>query len=146
MGIIRKVKVLAEANLAQEINSNKKNFLGISAIKEMLGKMLSPLRRNMGHLVTQEMEKAQEPNNSTFPQSSPASFPATQPKLKKVKAWIGRIKSHPLEEKTRSENVKETQGCTWSMGPDKIHPQVLRESVDEATEPPSIIFENIEVY
>lgn len=33
-----------------------------------------------------------------------------------------------------------------SMGPDKIHPQVLREQVDEVAEPLFIVFENKAVY
>lgn len=57
--------------------------------------MLSPLRRNMGHLVTQEMKKAQELKD-VFPQSSTAGFPAMLPKLQRMKARIGKIKSYPL--------------------------------------------------
>jgi len=48
----------------------------------------------MGYLVTWDMEKAE--SMTLLPQSSPASAPATPPKLQMAKAETGRVKNCPL--------------------------------------------------
>jgi len=54
------------------------------------------LWKEMGDLVTWDMEKVEVLNNFFLPRSSTVSAPATLPKSQKAKAGPGKMKNHPL--------------------------------------------------
>lgn len=76
-----------------------------------------------------------------LPQSSLTDAPATMPKLWKAKAGTGRRKKIRFFSRRRSdfENLKVPK----FMGPDNIHPQVLREVAEEVAKPLSIVFDKL---
>ncbi|KFV07940.1 hypothetical protein N340_12902, partial [Tauraco erythrolophus] len=60
---VRKAKALVELNLARDIKGNKKNFYRYVSDKKKSRENVGPLRREMGDLVTWDMEKAEVLND-----------------------------------------------------------------------------------
>ncbi|KFV17941.1 hypothetical protein N340_02406, partial [Tauraco erythrolophus] len=56
---VRKAKALIELNLARDIKGNKKNFYRYVSDKKKSRENVGPLRKEMGDLATQDMEKAE---------------------------------------------------------------------------------------
>lgn len=55
---VRKAKVLMELNLARDVKGNKKSFYKFVTDKTKAGEIVGPLQKEMGDLVTQDMENA----------------------------------------------------------------------------------------
>jgi len=92
---VRKDKDLTELKLARDEKDNKKSFYMYISGKRKVRENLALFGRKPGDLVTWEREKA-EVLYDFFPQSSPASAPATLPKSKMAKVGTERMKNHPL--------------------------------------------------
>ncbi|KAK4823575.1 hypothetical protein QYF61_003579 [Mycteria americana] len=60
---IRKAKALIELNLARDVKGNKKSFYRYVSGKRKTRENVGPLRKEMGNLVTWDMEKAEVFNN-----------------------------------------------------------------------------------
>jgi len=101
---VRKAKVLIELNLARDVKGNKKSFYSYVSDERKAGKNMGPLWKEMGDLVTQDMEKA-EVFNDFFASVFIASAPATPPKLQTTKTRTGKIMNHSLYEKIRYETI-----------------------------------------
>ena len=56
---VRKAKALIELNLARDIKGNKKSFYRYIGDKRKTRENVGPLWKEMGHMVTQDMEKAE---------------------------------------------------------------------------------------
>ncbi|GAB0204405.1 mitochondrial enolase superfamily member 1 [Grus japonensis] len=135
---VRKAKALTEISLARDVKDNKKSFYSYVSDKRRTRENVGPLRNETGDLVTQDMEKA-EVFKDFF-----------------ALVFMGKCLSHTAQategrdwEKAELPTVGEDQVQEYlrnlkvhkSMGPDELHPGVLRELAGEVARPLAIIFE-----
>ncbi|GAB0180188.1 mitochondrial enolase superfamily member 1 [Grus japonensis] len=137
---VRKVKTLIELNLLKDVKGNKKSFYRYISDKKKTRENVGPLWKEMGDLVTQDIEKAEVLNDvfaSVF--TSKSSSHTAQVTEGKGRDWENEKPPTVGEDQVRDHlrNLKVHE----SMGPDEMRPWVLRELVDEVAKPLSIISE-----
>ncbi|CAM5089359.1 unnamed protein product [Eretmochelys imbricata] len=135
---IRRAKSHLELQLARDVKSNKKGFFRYVGNKKKAKESVGPLLNEGGNLVTEDVEKANVLN--AFFASVFTNKVSSQTAALGITKW-GR-NGQPSVEIEVVRDCLEKLDVHKSMGPDELHPRVLKELAAVIAEPLAIIFEN----
>ncbi|NXF84353.1 RTJK polymerase, partial [Sclerurus mexicanus] len=136
----RKAKASLELHLARGVKDNRKSFFKYMADKTNTRGNVGPLMNEVGALVTEDTEKAKLLNAffaSVYSAGSCPEEPCTPEALEEVKT----IEELALVDEDWVRDQLSNLDIHKSMGPDGMHPQVLKELAEVFAEPLPIIFD-----
>ncbi|KAK4822092.1 hypothetical protein QYF61_009792 [Mycteria americana] len=138
---IRRAKAELELNLAAAVKDNKKLFFKYISSKRRAKENLQPLVDRGGNTVIKDEEKAELLNAffaSVFNSRANCSL-GTQPPESEDRD--GDQNGDPIIQGEMVSDLLHHLDIHKSMGPDEIHPRILKEVADVLTKPLSIIYQ-----
>ncbi|KAK4815576.1 LOW QUALITY PROTEIN: hypothetical protein QYF61_004093 [Mycteria americana] len=128
-----------ELNLVRDAKGNKKGFPKSISGKEKTRENVGPLLHEAGDLLTQHMEKA-EVLNAFFVLVFTSKTSCEKCQVPGTRGKVWSKEDAPLVEEGWLRDYLSNLDIPKSMGPEGMHPQVLREMADATVRPPFIIF------